>query len=175
MKKLLIIAIIQLLIFQSKLMAQSNNSLDKFSNTTWLWTNGTESFKIYLKKATIKLPNSTMEPFDKLIGFHYFNTGNTFIENSYEYLRTGVNEFKWTIILGNQNGATGNKLNGTLRHISKNKTIELYFTVDENGKKATMSLRNTEGIKIAPYDSSISLPNNITLNKVNNDPKLMRE
>lgn len=170
MKKLLIIAIIQLVIFQSKLMAQSNNSLDKFSNTTWLWTNGTESFKIYLRKETIKLPNSTMEPFEALVGFHFFKSGNKIIENSYGDLRSSETDFNWTIILGNQNGVMSNNLEGTIRHTSKNKTIRLKFTIDLTGTKATMSVKNTEGIKIAPYDSSISLPNNITLNKVKNDP-----
>lgn len=82
MKKLIIITIILFISVQKTVHSQTNSTLDKFSNTTWLWTNGTESLKIYLKKATIKLPNSNMEPFDKLIGFHYFNKGNAFIENS---------------------------------------------------------------------------------------------
>lgn len=169
-RKLIIVTILFTAFVLNKVQAQTNNTLDKFSNTTWLWTNGTDSLKIYLKKATLSLPNSSMPPFDQLIGFHYFKKANSPIENSYKDWRTNPDELYWTIILGNQNGIAGNNLEGTLRHTSKNKTIKLIFIVDATGTKATMIVKNTEGTKIEPYDSSISLPNNITLTKVANDP-----
>jgi hypothetical protein len=170
MKKSTIITILFIAFVLNKVQAQTNSTLDKFSNTTWMWTNGTDSLKIYLKKTSMILPNYNGPAFDVLMGFHYFKKGNRVIENSYADLRSLSNEYKWTILLGNDIGGVINNLEGTFRHTSKNKTISLKFTVDVTGTKATMTAKNTEGVKIMPYDNSISLPNNITLTKVANEP-----
>lgn len=168
MKKLIIIIILFISFIHSK--AQTNSTLDRFSNTTWVWTNGIDSLKIYLKKTSMILPNYNGPAFDVLMGFHYFKKGNTVIENSFADLRTLPDEYKWTILLGNNNSGATNILQGIFRHTSKNKTLDLKFTVDATSTKAFFFVKNTQGIKIEPYDSSISLPNNITLNKVSSEP-----
>jgi hypothetical protein len=169
MKKLIIITILFTAFVLNKVQAQTNSTLDRFSNTTWVWTNGTDSLKIYLKKASITPPNYNGPAFETLTGFHYFKKGNTVIENSCINLRSLPDEYKWTILLNNDIGGVINDLEGTFRHTSKNKTISLKFTVDATGTNAFLSVKNTEGTKISPYDSSISLPNNITLTKAANE------
>lgn len=167
------ILLITALLCQS-LVAKAQNdklysTLDKFSNTTWVWTDGTDSLKIYLKKAVIKTPRDNGPGTEGLMGFHYFKKGNTVEENSFVDRSTFFGEYKWTILLGNQLGNNGNSLEGIFRHTSKKKSISVKFTVDATGTKAFFFVKNSPGIKIEPYDSSISLPNNITLTKVANE------
>ncbi len=145
-----------------------NHNIDKFVGT-WIWANGNESLVLIFKKENILLPLEGNIRADILYGFHQYAKNNTVLESSTQYSNGSYLDKKSTLL--GYSLENSNKLEGGITHISKNNknvTYEIEF-IDPTHIKL-VNLKNPEGIQInfpgqPPYDSSISLPQNIILVK----------
>ncbi|MDH6250468.1 hypothetical protein M2347_000195 [Chryseobacterium sp. H1D6B] len=146
-----------------------NTSADKFIGT-WIWTNGNDSFELILKKENILLPIGNNIRADALYGFHKYIKNNVEIENSTQYAATTYVQKKSTLLaIGKDN--TPNDLGGVvIIHISKNKSVKAQIDYIDANHIKLVKVENLAGTKVSfegqpPYDSSISLPQNIILTK----------
>lgn len=140
-----------------------NQTLQKFEGT-WLWTNGTDTVKLFLKKDNILLAVPANSRADALIGFHLYKKGNTIVENYLPYSTTVFADKRNSILGGNTDG--NDIFNGTIKDSAKQKRGVLTLTLNNSHTQMTWKLENKEGIKIAAtYDYGFTLPNNITLVK----------
>lgn len=144
-----------------------NHNIDKFVGT-WIWANGNESLVLIFKKENILLPLEGNIRADILYGFHQYAKNNTVLESSTQYLNTTYTTKKSTLLGGSFDDH--NKISGSIQHKTKNKSVKFEIDyVDANHIKL-IKLDNFQGISITlpgqpPYDSSISLPQNIILIK----------
>ncbi|MBD3907053.1 hypothetical protein NAL32_21415 [Chryseobacterium sp. Ch-15] len=144
-----------------------DNNINKFVGT-WYWADNGNSFKIILKKENILFTSANIRA-DRLIGFHQFIQNNIIIEDATQYSNTNYTDKKSTILgAGVKNEA--NLISGSIRHLTKNKSVHFEIQyIDPTHIKLT-ELKNTPGIKVnlpgkPPYDRSISLPQDIILTK----------
>ncbi len=144
-----------------------NHNIDKFVGT-WIWANGNERLVLIFKKENILLPLERNVRADILYGFHQYAKNNTVLESSTQYLNTTYTAKKSTLLGGSFDDH--NKISGSIQHKTKNKSVKFEIDyVDANHIKL-IRLENFQGISITlpgqqPYDSSISLPQNIILIK----------
>lgn len=143
---------------------------------TWIGSLNGKTLQLELKNVKANysslLPNMSFSSntcIDMIYGFHKYVNNNSEIENTLSYSNSSIYEKKWTI-LGASNEINNDKVEGTLEHTSKNKSVQFSISyIDPNHIKIE-SLENVPGLKInepgkPPYDSSISLPSNIVLTK----------
>ncbi len=145
----------------------TNSTLDKFVGN-WMWTNGTDTLKLVLKKENILLPFPENSRADVIIGFHIFKEGNLVIESSIDYINTNFSDKHSTIIGGNREGyGDPNEIGAAITNIAKNnKSCELKLVINSAQNQLTWTLKNREGVKIGTYDYSFSFPKNLTLVKL---------
>lgn len=146
----------------------TNNNLDKFVGT-WNWSGNGKSFQLILKKENVLLPMGNNIKADMLYGFHKYTQNNIVVENSTQYSNTSYTSKKHTVSgMGDHN--IPNKIGGGITHISKNKSIRYEIDYLDSTHIKLIKLENSPGIKLnvsgqIPYDSSISLPQDIILTK----------
>lgn len=147
-----------------------NPNLDKFIGT-WKWQSGNKSFTIVLKKQNITLPpiNKNVTA-DIIYGFHQYNNGNEIFESSMSFQSTNFNDKKSTILSLGSISTNYNELNGTISHLSKNKSVNFEIEYINATQIKLVSLKNPPGIKLVignqpDYDWEITLPQNIILTK----------
>ena len=174
MKKIIIIGIAFLI--SSSAIAQmppppqpngniTNSSLDKFIGT-WVWSNGTETLTLVLKKENILLPFPENSRAESIIGFHKFEQGNTIVESSISYVNTNFSDKHYTIIGGNREGFDNpNEITCKIKNIAKNKSGDLKLVMNSSLNQLSWTLDNREGIKIGNYDYTFSYPKSLTLQK----------
>lgn len=146
-----------------------DNGVDKFVGT-WLWIDGNNSFKITLKKEHVSfMPLTKVDIYsDVLYGFHKMIKNSIVEESSLDFSNTTFQDKKWTILTSSDDEKP-NILRGTIRHLSKNKSVVLIIEYIDANHIKIISIKNSEGVKFStpdnPYDSSISLPENIILTR----------
>jgi hypothetical protein len=142
-----------------------NASIDKFIGT-WVWSNGTETLTLVLKKENILLPFLKNSRSDMIIGFHKFEQGNTIVESSISYVNTNYSDNHSTITGVNVVGVDNpNELICSIVNIAKNKSGDLKLVINSSLNQLTWTLKNREGIKIGNYDYTFSYPGSLTLQK----------
>lgn len=144
-----------------------NNNINKFIGS-WIWTDGIESLQLIFKKENILLPIQGNVKADLLFGYHKYIKNNVTVENSTQFSSANYTDKKSTL-LGNTYD-NPNKISGSIRHIIRNKSVEYDIDYIDATHIRLVSLKNYEGIRITvagepPYDSSITLPQNIILTK----------
>lgn len=165
----IIIMIISLQVHSQTLKTTSNsnnlnNNIDNFIGT-WYWKDNGKSLKIIFKKDNIDLPMYDNVKTDVLIGFHKYISNNIVVENSTQYINSRFTDKKSTIL-----GTTyesSNKLEGTIKHVSKNKSLKFKILyIDSKHIKLEM-LENINRIRInqSKISKEIDLPQNIILTK----------
>ncbi|MCC2591735.1 DUF6705 family protein [Chryseobacterium sp. MFBS3-17] len=144
---------------------------EKFTGV-WQGSVNDKLLRIELKNVKIHLPTvfpnanfPNEECVDAIIGFHQFIDNGVEKENSLPYHDTTMYQKKWTVLGGNYNANIPNIIKGTLEHPSKNKSVKFVISYIDATHIKLESLENLQGTKLAPYDSSISLPQNIILTK----------
>ena len=143
----------------------TNSSIDKFIGT-WVWSNGTETLTLVLKKENILLPFLENSRSDMIIGFHKFEQGNTIVESSISYVNTNYSDNHSTITGVNVVGVDNpNELICSITNIAKNKSGDLKLVINSSLNQLTWTLKNREGIKIGNYDFTFSYPRSLTLQK----------
>ena len=175
MKKIIIIGIAFLI--SSSAIAQmppppqpngniTNSSLDKFIGT-WVWSNGTETLTLVLKKENILLAFVENSRADVIIGFHKFEQGNTIVESSISYVNTNFSDGHSTIIGGNREGFDNPyEITCKIKNIAKNKSGDLKLVMNSSLNQLSWTLENSEGIRIGgEYDITFSYPRSLTLQK----------
>ena len=174
MKKIIIIGIAFLI--SSSAIAQmppppqpngniTNSSLDKFIGT-WVWSNGTETLTVVLKKENILLPFPENSRAESIIGFHKFEQGNTIVESSISYVNTNFSDGHSTIIGGNREGFDNPyEITCKIKNIAKNKSGDLKLVMNSSLNQLSWTLKNSEGIRIGNYDITFSYPRSLTLQK----------
>lgn len=145
-----------------------DNDLNKFVGD-WIWTNGSKSFKIILKKEIILLPQGTNITADVIIGFHEFKINGNSIENSTQFINSTLLDNKSTIF-GWTRPDFNNIFVGNIFHQSKNKNINFEIEYIDATHFKLKKLKEIEGVfLIAPGQtaklSGISLPQNIIFTK----------
>ncbi len=136
----------------------------------WEWKKGNDSFtlilsfqKIEYKRLSIKNVTS-----DAIVGWHKFVRNGKIIEDSTPFKFSNYDKGKWTILSGTEE-YDRNILSGTIQHKSKNKSVRFEIKYIDANHIKLIKVFNTQGVKIStpdnPYDSSISLPQNISLTK----------
>lgn len=180
-KNIIKIILVLLVIISSKVISQTlnlnpgannpNPNLDKYIGT-WKWEANGKTFIWVIKKQNIPIP-----PFDRNItadiiyGFHKYTEGGAVIENSLDFSNTIFEDKKSTIFGGMGLNGNANFLKGSIEHISKNKKdIDFKIEYIDSTHIKLVSLKNGEGIRFtfpgqAPFDWSISLPQDIILTK----------
>jgi hypothetical protein len=142
-----------------------NSSLDKFIGT-WMWTNGSDTLKIVLKKENILLPFPENSRADVIVGFHILKQGNNIIESSIDHVNTSYADKKSTILVSNSEGVGNpNEIGGSVKNISKNKSGQLTLVINSSLNQLSWALKNREGLKIGDYDYTFSYPLSLTLQK----------
>lgn len=174
MKKIIIVAVAVLI--SCRTIAQmptppqpngniTNSSLDKFIGT-WMWTNGTDTIKIVLKKENILLPFPENSRADAIVGFHIFKQGNNIVESSISYVNTNYSDKYSTILGGNSVGiGNPNEIECSIKNIAKNKIGQLKLVINSSHNQLSWTLKNREGVKIGNYDFTFSFPLSLTLQK----------
>ncbi len=179
--KRIILTIITLLAMASIAFAKSPYNEDdiirhdpkaKKYTGTWLWESGKNSLMLVLKFDRIDLSISDEHPaiIDAIYGYHKFVKNGHVIENStvFKNLKYSKTNKKSTVY-GNTEENDENTLEGTIIHLSKDKIIKFTIQYINPNHIKLVKVYNTPGIKIStaehPYDSSISLPQNIILTR----------
>nr|WP_314494121.1 DUF6705 family protein [uncultured Chryseobacterium sp.] len=144
-----------------------NNNINKFIGT-WNWSEGGKSFQLILKKESIKLPMTGNVRGEMLYGFHKYVDNNAVIENSTQFAGTTYLDKKSTVLGSSYDNP--NIIKGNIQHIAKNKGVNMIIEYIDATHIKLLSLKNFEGTKVnfpgeTPYDSSITLPQNIILTK----------
>lgn len=143
----------------------ANPSLDKFIGT-WVWSNGTESLTLVLKKENILLPFFENSRADVIIGFHMFKQGNAIVESSLSYVNTNYSDKRFTILAGNTVGVDNpNKIGGTIENTAKNKLGQLKLVINSSLDQLSWTLNNSEGVRIGKFDYTFSYPLSLILQK----------
>jgi hypothetical protein len=143
----------------------TNSSIDKFIGT-WVWSNGTETLTLVLKKENILLPFPENSRAESIIGFHKFEQGNTVVESSISYVNTNFSDGHSTIIGGNREGFENPyEITCKIKNIAKNKSGDLKLVMNSSLDQLSWTLKNSEGIRIGNYDITFSYPRSLTLQK----------
>jgi hypothetical protein len=143
----------------------TNSSIDKFIGT-WVWSNGTETLTLVLKKENILLPFPENSRAESIIGFHKFEQGNTIVESSISYVNTNFSDGHSTIIGGNREGFENPyEITCKIKNIAKNKSGDLKLVMNSSLDQLSWTLKNSEGIRIGNYDITFSYPRSLTLQK----------
>lgn len=143
----------------------TNSSIDKFIGT-WVWSNGTETLTLVLKKENILLPFPENSRAESIIGFHKFEQGNTIVESSISYVNTNFSDGHSTIIGGNREGFENPyEITCKIKNIAKNKSGDLKLVMNSSLNQLSWTLKNSEGIRIGNYDITFSYPRSLTLQK----------
>ncbi|MDE5429496.1 DUF6705 family protein [Elizabethkingia meningoseptica] len=177
MKK--VISVICIVLLSVKMMAQDSLSkdivytpdkdIDKFIGT-WLWKSGDSSLLFVLKKEEkVKLVPTMNVQIDIIYGFHKYIRDGVIIEDSLPYINTAYKEKKSTL-LGSSDNANPNVLTGGITHLSKDKSVKYEIQYLDNDHIKIIKIYDYEGFRVnspgtKPYDTSISLPQNIVLVK----------
>ncbi len=141
----------------------------KFAGT-WEWKKGNDSFVLALnyEKYDFYKITKTKITADMIVGYHQFVKNGNIIENSTPFKTLTSDKGKWTI-LGGTEEHDRNILSGTIQHKSKNKSVRFEIKYIDANHIKLVKVFNTPGVKIStpddPYDSSISLPQDIILTK----------
>ncbi len=176
--KRIIAIIIALLATVSVVLAQNNCKLDpeaeKFAGT-WEWREGNNSFTFILKFNRVNFAFKDEEPkiTEMIVGYHKFIKDGIVVEDSTPFKNTEINidkkEIKCTLFAFTED-KDKNILVGFLTHLSKNKGTKCRIKYIDFNHIKLVKVFNTSGVKIStaehPYDSSISLPQNIILTRV---------
>lgn len=132
----------------------------------WLWKNRNNSFKLILRfeKVTYHMFDNITN--DIIVGFHKFVKENRIVEDSTPYKLTAFKDNK-SSLLGGTDSNNRNHLTGSIIHLSKDKSVKFDIEYIDSNHIKLVKVTNTPGVKIStpgkPYDSSISLPQNIIL------------
>lgn len=153
--------------YQSKDFANGdnylNNNLDKFIGT-WKYSDANQSFTIILKKENIKLPVQNNVRADALIGFHKFVNKGYIIEDTTIYSNTNYADKKGSLFdFGDENSTI--YIEPNLFNKSKNKYVDVKIQYIDSNHIKIISIKNTPGLKLKPFDPSIIYPQNIILTK----------
>ncbi|QDP86252.1 hypothetical protein FNJ88_12095 [Chryseobacterium sp. SNU WT5] len=139
----------------------SDPYVDKFIGT-WEWKNGNNNLVLILKKENILYPTGMTS--DVILGFHQLIENGNVIEDNISFSNTNFNNRKWSI-LGNSDDNNSNLLVVGIIHKAKNKGIESEIQYIDSTHIKIISIKNSPGTKLKPYDKTISLPQNIILIK----------
>lgn len=147
-----------------------NNYINKFEGT-WQWVSNSDTVTIKLKKMTTKFVRPENAFGEHLLGCHRYVKNGIEVESSlgkYDSLVNHNMQKLRTIYAYNMEDMDTSKAEGSMRDISKQKRISVFFEYLSN-TQIRMILKNTEGTKVAvpgkPYYSGITLPRGIILTK----------
>ncbi|WP_297984494.1 DUF6705 family protein [uncultured Chryseobacterium sp.] len=140
-----------------------NNSLNKFVGT-WKYSDANQSLTIILKKENIKLPIENDVRADAIIGFHKFVKNGNIIEDNTMYFNTNYSDKKFSLFaFGDENEITEFEIGLTSQSTNKNVDVKIQY-IDSTHIKI-ISIKNTPGLKLKPFDPVIIYPQNIILTK----------
>ncbi len=134
----------------------------------WMWTSGTDTVRIFLKKEAILFKTVKNCTYEELIGFHEYKQGSQVVESSMQHINTSFLDNKSTILVGGRTLIT-NTVNGTIRDLSKNKTLELKLLPNASFTQLHWKTNTLEGVNLStpqrPFYVGITLPSDIILIK----------
>lgn len=138
-------------------------ALDKFVGT-WIWSSGTDTVKIILKKENIQFSGDSYRG-DRIIGFHLYKRGTTIVESSIAHQNTNWAANKTTILAGTESDFI---LTGTFRDLSLSKSVHLLITLNSSHNAIVLKMKEIPGLRhgVRPTTfNTFTIPNNITLTK----------
>ncbi len=147
----------------------SDPDAKKFAGT-WEWKKGNDSLTLILsfQKIEYKMLSIKNVTSDAIVGWHKFVKNGKAIENSTPFKYSKYDKGKSTILSGTKS-YDRNILYGTIQHTSKNKLVNFKIKYIDANRIKLIEVCNTSGLKLStpdnPYDSSISLPQDIILTK----------
>ncbi|SNV32292.1 Uncharacterised protein [Chryseobacterium taklimakanense] len=140
-----------------------NNNLNKFVGT-WKYSDANQSLTIILKKENIKLPIENDVRADAIIGFHKFVKNDNIIEDNTMYSNTNYSDKKGSIFdFGDDNNQE--TIEPSFYNLSKNKYVDVKIQYVDATHIKIISIKNTPGLKLKPFDPAIIYPQNIILTK----------
>ncbi len=173
-----IILIVLLIIFSKIVTAQYiipgsyniNNTLTRFEGT-WRWTSGTDTVWLNMQKQKVHFSRIPCDR-DLIVGWHKYKKGNTIIESNFQFI--GVQyapstHLNISIFGGNDPTDNISLFDGTIKDISKNKTIDLTLTINAVQNQIVWKSKDTDGTHISspskPFIEGFTLPNLMTFIK----------
>ncbi len=105
----------------------ANNKIDKFEGT-WIWTSGTDTLVIRLKKVIYKFIKPENSYSEDLMGCHTYIKNGVVVENSmnkYDSLDLHNKQNLSTVFLWNTINYDTSVVQGTIRDISKSKNVKI--------------------------------------------------
>lgn len=141
-----------------------NNTLDRFIGT-WMWINGNDTVKLFLKKERIAAPGTLNFDYDAIIGWHLYKQGAVIVESSFNYINTPYTDKHSTILGGNgRYGELGDTLKSFIRDVSKNKSISAKLIINTSRTQIQWESSTSPGLHINE-NQGFTLPNSMILNK----------
>lgn len=136
-----------------------NNTLTRFEGC-WRWTNGPDTVWLTMQKQKVHYIQIPCD-WDEIIGWHQYKKDNTVIESNYK--NAGIQYSPSTRLLssifgGNDPGLTPDLFEGTIKDISKSKTIKLTLSLNAAQNQLVWKTKNVAGTVFKPYDYGFTLP-----------------
>lgn len=148
-------------------------NLNKFVGD-WIWTSGTDTVRIRLKKAAVKIPIFNNSYWENLLGCHIYVKNGIVIENTMDKFDSlqyyNSSNRIGSIYLYHIENADTSIAEGTLKDISKHKANQIDLTyLGGNPVQIRMQLSAKPGTTVSlpgnPYIPGITLPTDIILFK----------
>ncbi len=136
----------------------------------WEWKKGNDSFMLILSFQEVEFKRYLKGvTADVILGWHKFVKNGKVVEDSTPFKYSNFCKGKWTILSGS-GMLDKNLLEGTIQHKSKKKSVNFKIKYIDTDHIKLVTVFNIPGTKVStdehPYDSSISLPQNIVLTRV---------
>ncbi|MDQ1090425.1 DUF6705 family protein [Siphonobacter sp. SORGH_AS_1065] len=179
MKKIILLSILFAFIFKfNNSFSQSSlrlNSTYKSDNANkhvgeWKWSNGSETFKIYLFKDIMTQPGNIKV--EVLNGYHSFEKDGKVIDSSYEFIKSSPKEQKSTLTLSlPEKDKTGNVLTGIIYFGYIERSYAITLQLDAHTHTFRAELEPMDGMSASTGSSTrrlvtpIKVPSNFELKK----------
>lgn len=168
MKKLIPFIVFLTILFKN---ADAQNPGDYLTNTTltpfhgtWQWTNGTETFTVFLNTEKTLVTGGQFYS-DFLMGWHKFERSGVVLVNTFD-LRP--NHAGSSILVGNRDNSQ--VAEGSYKDIYKNKLGAIKLLLTSNPNEIILQLSEMPGVRIVdtpdPIYNGFTIPTNITLKRL---------
>ncbi len=175
-KKIVLTIMITLLVTVNLMFAQDTSRYDKEARKfvgTWKWEKDNSSFKLILKFEDVDFSGNGCEQMimERIVGYHKFVKNGKIVEDStpFKDIKININKGLKNTLFGGTNTENKDILEGSITHSSKKKIVKFVIKYIDYNHIKLVKIYNAPGVKIGtpdnPYDSSISLPQNIILTK----------
>ncbi len=130
----------------------------------WIWEGNDEVFKWVVSKVMVThVANIKAET---LSGYHHYQKNGKVIESSYDAYLAKVDTGRTVLIGSSTEKGDNGKLGGIINELAKKKLAELTILYNPERDELSVEVTNGEGLRIAPFDPTHSIPTSFVLRRV---------